>query len=251
MLVNCKNCGKEFNKSPGEVKRTTNHFCSKPCVMQFQMIDKIKIPCKTCGKEFQKQINSEQQYCSVICRQNFSTKITMPCETCGVLISKFPAYFNRVSHHYCSQACASKTKFRENPKPSLETKLREKPKPSLENVLYYENPNHCKYCNAILNFESRFHTFCNVECLKKNTRTNSTSEFGYIQLTGYHGHPMAKKNGVLLEHRLVMSQHLGRCLDKSEIVHHINENRADNRIENLEIMSQSEHCSWHRSNKAA
>lgn len=239
MLVNCKTCGKEFNKSKCEIAKTKSHFCSKACVMQFQMIDKIKIPCKTCGKEFQKRINSEQQYCSVICRQNFSTKITVPCETCGALVSKFPADFNKVKHHYCCQACASRTVFRENPKPSS------------ENALYYENPNRCKYCNNILPFEDRFHVFCNTECLKKNTKENSTSEFGYVQLAGYHGHPMAKKNGVILEHRLVMSQHLGRYLDKSEIVHHINENRSDNRIENLEVMSSSEHCSLHRANKAA
>jgi len=53
-------------------------------------------------------------------------------------------------------------------------------------------------------------------------------------------HPNANKEGKILEHRLVMSQHLGRPLYKDENVHHINGDRHDNRLENLELWSSAQ-----------
>ncbi|HUU64131.1 MAG TPA: HNH endonuclease [Dehalococcoidia bacterium] len=54
-------------------------------------------------------------------------------------------------------------------------------------------------------------------------------------------YPMAKSNGYVPEHRLIMAKKLGRCLESWEIVHHIDGKRGHNSEMNLELGSQRTH----------
>lgn len=75
---------------------------------------------------------------------------------------------------------------------------------------------------------------------------------GYIYQWVSDDHPFVqmrssyqKNSNYIMQHRLVMAEHLGRPLKKEETVHHINGIRDDNRIENLELWS-SNHQSGQR-----
>ena len=48
------------------------------------------------------------------------------------------------------------------------------------------------------------------------------------------------------EHRVVMEKYLKRKLTKKEVVHHINGNPRDNRLENLVVLTQLEHNRLHK-----
>lgn len=66
----------------------------------------------------------------------------------------------------------------------------------------------------------------------------SSTRDGYVVRVAPEGHPFARADGTILEHRLVMEQHLGCYLDPDEwLVHHKHGNRTDNRIEELEVLS--------------
>ena len=70
------------------------------------------------------------------------------------------------------------------------------------------------------------------------------NKFGY-KILYKPTHPNSDGYGYVLEHRYVMAEHLGRPLTKEEVVHHIDENRINNSIENLQVMSVGEHTKIH------
>lgn len=59
-------------------------------------------------------------------------------------------------------------------------------------------------------------------------------------------HPWPRKMRYIREHIVVMELHLGRRLLTSECIHHKDENRLNNCLENLELMGRGQHVKLHR-----
>lgn len=117
----------------------------------------------------------------------------------------------------------------------------------------------CSFCKKWCMFSRLDSKWCTRTCYLKNRPRFSFQNsnwkggkfknfYGYI-LTYAPDHPNANVGPGLkyvLEHRYAMSNHIGRPLKKEETVHHINGVKHDNRIENLVIISNSEHCKHHK-----
>ena len=69
--------------------------------------------------------------------------------------------------------------------------------------------------------------------------TRSIDRGGYVILRG------KEFGGAVREHRWLMEQHLGRKLLPNEVVHHVNQVRHDNRLENLQVMEWGIHTRDH------
>ena len=85
------------------------------------------------------------------------------------------------------------------------------------------------------------------DIIRKQIGENSFSYKGGSVVNGYRKIVIDGKT--TYEHRYVMEKHLGRKLTKYEHIHHINHNGLDNRLENLKIVSMSEHKKEHKGYK--
>jgi hypothetical protein len=90
------------------------------------------------------------------------------------------------------------------------------------------------------------HNYCSNKCrLKSKIFIENIKPFTFVVIENKKKKPKYKTLNVngkqMLLHRHIMQQHLNRKLESNEIVHHINGDTFDNSIENLKIVSRSEH----------
>lgn len=102
---------------------------------------------------------------------------------------------------------------------------------------------HTKSCGCLISEVSRKLAYKNLAGKKRISRNGSLPKRktaqGYIKIHD-RKHLSCDKGGFVLEHRILMEKHLNRKLFKHETVHHKNGIRDDNRLENLELWSESQ-----------
>ena len=88
-------------------------------------------------------------------------------------------------------------------------------------------------------------SFCTKTCMNTNKKLGLPTG----QYLSYDGYIVVSTVGdgrkQIKQHRLIMENFLKRRLKTTEIVHHINENKIDNRLENLQVVSRAEHNQIH------
>lgn len=199
-------------------------------------VSRVRWNCKQCNKFrwMLPAIAKAQKYCSNACkgvaskvekpvREKQSKKTvyaSRPCEQCE------GDYTPTTLHQrFCSMGCSG-----QNRKKNKIAAIVEK---------------ECEVCRDM--FKPRIGSagrFCSWAC-KNNAQGASCSAWrggrsikrdGYVLVVA-KDHPKANRDGYVLEHRLVMEQSIGRYLTPKETVHHINGDKQDNRIENLQLRS--------------
>ena len=84
--------------------------------------------------------------------------------------------------------------------------------------------------------------------MDKPPKYRSMESRGWVHHSGYRWLSIPSI-GKVLEHRHLMEVHLGRKLLPTELVHHRNGNKTDNRTENLELVERSKHTAQHRAHR--
>ncbi len=76
-------------------------------------------------------------------------------------------------------------------------------------------------------------------------RERLLSSHGYVRVRVGADHPLADCDGYCYEHRIVWMAAGRRAPRPTQTLHHVNGDKQDNRLANLEVLSRSEHARMH------
>lgn len=167
-------------------------------------------------------------------------KIT--CKQCGA-INEFPRSAKR---EFCSDACSKRFRSGSNHPRWVSARVAQCLQCDKDFSRYVVRP--AGRAKNRPNYSER--KFCSSECRRlyrrlnpypRNAKIGETSKwkdgYQYIKVSG---------RGWVPKHRHIMEQLVSRKLARQEDVHHRNGNKRDNRPENLQLLSKSEHRKLHR-----
>ena len=106
----------------------------------------------------------------------------------------------------------------------------------------------CRVCGVLFNKPGSGWKYCSKKCTAVAHTGAGNPNYRTGRTFRPDGYVCVSVRGIsVLEHREVMEKHIGRKLAQSEVVHHVNGDKTDNRIENLRLLQgQAEHLETHR-----
>ena len=218
----CSNCGKGFHVGKKHLKRNKQyHYCCKNCQKEHRRKTTLET-CICCGEKFERGILSKSKVCkSNHCIEWYKKWFNKPNTVCIVCGCKFWLKSSRINPNgnCCCYECSNINRSQ---------KL-------------------CGEGNHQYGIKGKDNASYKGEKIIHN---------GYVYVYIGFEHPFADKNGRIREHRFVAEQFLMEEKHKVYIdgkpylspeycVHHINEDKTDNRPENLQILTKSEHTTLH------
>ena len=183
----------------------------------------LKIQCDWCGKEFERKSCHihKKNYCSRIClgkanAERFRVKSLKQCDNCGKFFEYRGHHNKRNEHFFCSAECSYEFKVKKISVP-------------------------CDWCGRPI-YKKRSdvarneHNFCDYGC--------------YIDYINFEkaGADNQMVSGEKLYRRLAEMK-IDRKLHEDEEVHHVDGNHKNNSLENLQVVTASEHSKIHASQK--
>lgn len=190
----------------------------------------IKRVCAHCGQTYDTYPSIRPIYCSHACASAAKRRGTLgACAQCGQEVWSHPSHLRQ----YCSKSCAMTARNRTDANPSLHRDISGDRNPMFGvKRSGADNPMYGRRKAAAPQWQGG----------------RKVRKDGYTLVVAPDDHPFPADQHMpsglkyILEHRLIMEQHLGRYLRPEEVVHHIDGNPRNNALSNLRLYAtQAEH----------